>query len=185
MQISKKFKDLGDVVELKKGWVGRYYEDFEIGDWYQHPIGRTITETDNIWFTLLTCNTNQMHFNSDYAEKSSFKQPLVNSGLTIAMVLGMSVTDVSQQAIANLGMDEVRLTHPVFVGDTIYAESIVVDLRESASRKGAGIVRVRTRGLNQKGVVFLSWRRDILVYKRGFNDDVSSFPESSESWPEN
>lgn len=165
---------------LKPGWQGRFYEDFEIGDVYQHPLGRTISEADNTWFTLLTCNTNQMHFNADYAKDSEFGRLLVNSGLTVAMVLGQSVSDVSQQAIANLGWDNIRLTHPVFVGDTLYADSVVLDKRESSSRPHAGIVTVRTRGLNQDGDVCLSWERTVLVYKRGHQHDSSGFPEAKE-----
>ncbi|HEY7280776.1 MAG TPA: MaoC family dehydratase, partial [Actinomycetota bacterium] len=131
------------------GWQGRFFEDFVVGDVYRHPLGRTISETDNTWFTLLTMNTNQMHFNAHYAGGSEFGRLLVNSGLTIAMVLGMSVSDVSQNGIANLEMTEIQLKHPVFVGDTLYAESLVVGTRESKSRSHAGIVTVRSRGLNQ------------------------------------
>lgn len=164
---------------IKQGWDGRYFEDFAVGDVYRHPLGRTITEADNVWFTLLTCNTNQMHFNNHYAEQSSFGKPLVNSGFTVALVLGMSVSDVSQQAIANLGWDKIRLSHPVFVGDTLYAESLVLDLRESSSRPNAGIVSVRTRGLNQHGDVCLSYERQVMVYKRGQAHDVDLFPRAS------
>ena len=105
---------------------GGYFEDFEVGDVYRHPLGRTVSETDNTWFTLLTHNTNQMHFNAEYAARSAYGRILVNSGFTIALVLGLSVSDMSQHAIANLGWDDVRLPHPVFVGDTINAESRVV-----------------------------------------------------------
>lgn len=165
---------------IKEGWNGRYYEDFEIGDIYRHPLGRTITEADNIWFTLLTMNTNQMHFNANYAEKSTFGKYLVNSGLTVAMVLGQSVTDVSQNGMANLSWDEIRLTHPVYVGDTLYAESLVLDKRESASRPYAGIVSVKTRGLNQDGDVCVTWKRSVMVYKRDAPQDKGHFPEASE-----
>ena len=165
---------------VKPGWEGRYFEDFEVGDVYRHPLGRTISEVDNTWFTLLTCNTNMMHFNSHYAERSEFGKLLVNSGLTLALVLGQSVTDVSQQAMANLGFDEVRFTHPVFVGDTLYAESIVLAVRESASRPQAGIVTVRTRGLNQDGDECLSYVRSALIYKRGCSHDAQMFPEAAE-----
>lgn len=164
---------------VKSGWEGRYFEDFEVGDVYQHPLGRSITEADNIWFTLLTCNTNMLHFNNHYANKSTFGQALVNSGFTLALVMGQSVSDVSQQAVANLGLDEVRFTHPVFVGDTVYAESIVLGLRPSASRPYAGIVSVRTRGLNQNGDECLSYRRSVLVYRRGQSHDQGQFPEAA------
>jgi acyl dehydratase len=162
---------------IKQGWEGRYFEDFAVGDVYRHPLGRTITEADNVWFTLLTLNSNQMHFNNHYAEQSTFGKALVNSGFTVALVLGMSVSDISQQAIANLGWDNIRLLHPVFVGDTVYAESLVLDLRESSSRPYAGIVTARTRGLNQDGDVCLSYERSVMVYKRGQAHDVGLFPE--------
>ena len=164
----------------KQGWQGRYFEDFEVGDVYQHPLGRTITATDNAWFTLLTMNTNQMHFNDHYAEASTFGRQLVNSGLTVAMVLGQSVSDVSQNAVANLGWDKIRLTHPVFVGDTLYAESLVLEVRESSSRPYAGIVSVRTRGLNQDGDVVLSYERSVMVYKRDAEQDKGHFPQAAE-----
>ena len=159
-----------------KEWRGRFLEDFEVGDVYRHPLGRTISEADNTWFTLLTMNTNQMHFNAHYAKDSEFGRLLVNSGLTVAIVLGQSVTDISQNAIANLGWDEIRLTHPLFVGDTLYGESIVTGLRESASRPWAGIVTCRTRGLNQDGDEIVSWQRTVLVYKRDAPQDKDHFP---------
>ncbi len=160
------------------GRIGRYYEDFEIGDVYRHPLGRTITSADNAWFTLLTMNTNQMHFNDHYAEQSTFGRQLVNSGLTVAMVLGMSVLDVSQNAIANLGWTDIKLTHPVFVGDTLYAESLVLETRTSSSRPYAGIVTVKTRGLNQEGDECLSYRRSVMVYRRDAPQDKGHFPEA-------
>jgi acyl dehydratase len=120
-------------MSVKEGWQGRFYEDLETGDVYPHPVGRTVTQADNIWFTLLTVNNNPIHFDSAYAAKTEFKRPLVDSTFTLALVTGLSVTDVSQNAI-NLGWDEVRLPHPVFEGDTIYAESQVLDKRESRSR---------------------------------------------------
>jgi itaconyl-CoA hydratase len=160
----------------KRGWNGRYYEDFEVGDIYQHPLGRTITATDNEWFTLLTMNTNQMHFNDHYAAQSTFGKQIVNSLLTLSIVVGMSVTDVSQNAIANLGWDDIQLTHPVFIGDTLYAESLVLDMRASQSRPYAGIVTVRTRGLNQDGDVCVSYRRTVMVYRRDAPQDKGHFP---------
>lgn len=146
---------------------GRCFEDFHVGDIYEHRPGRTITETDNIWFTLLTMNTHPLHFDKAYATKSEFKQPLVNSCLTLSMVVGMSVSDVSQQAIGNLGWNDIKLTAPVFVGDTIYAESEVLGKRESASRPTQGIVTVRTIGKKADGVQFISFERTVLVPKRG------------------
>ena len=146
---------------------GRYYDDFVIGDVYEHRPGRTITETDNIWFTLLTMNKHPLHFDNAYAAKSEFKKPLVNSCLTLSIVAGMSVSDVSQKAIGNLGWNDVRLTAPVFVGDTIYAESEVLSKRESASRPGQGLVTVRTIGKKDDGTQFMSFERTVLVPKRG------------------
>lgn len=165
---------------LKPGWQGRYFEDFAVGDVYQHRLGRTISEADNAWFTLLTLNSNQMHYNAHYAEASTYGRLLVNSGFTVALVLGMSVSDLSENAIANLGWDEIRLEHPVFVGDTLYAESIVLSTRESKSRPFAGIVTARTRGLNQDGDVCLTYKRTFLVYKRDAPQDKGLFPRAGE-----
>lgn len=147
--------------------VGRYYEDFEIGHVYEHRPGRTLTETDNTWFTLLTMNQHPLHFDAEYGAKSEFGKMLMNSTLTLAVVTGMSVADISQKTVANLGWDKVRLSGPVFAGDTIYAESEVLDKRESKSRPGNGIVTVRTRGLKQDGGEFMSFERSMLIPKRG------------------
>jgi itaconyl-CoA hydratase len=146
---------------------GRHFEDFTVGDVYEHRPGRTISEADNVWFTLLTMNKHPLHFDHAYAAKSEFKQPLVNSCLTLSMVVGMSVSDVSQKAIGNLGWNDIKLTAPVFVGDTIYAESEVISKRESASRQGQGIVTVRTLGTKADGTQFMSFERTVLVPKRG------------------
>ena len=161
---------------IVEGWRGRYFEDFAVGDIYQHPLGRTITAADNAWFTLLTMNTNQMHFNDHYAEQSTFGRQLVNSGLTVAMVLGISVSDLSQNAMANLSWNDIRLTHPVFVGDTLYAQSLVAALRESNSRPYAGIVSAKTQGLNQDGDVIMTYERSVMVYKRDAPQDKDLFP---------
>jgi len=147
--------------------TGRYFEDFAVGAIYDHRPGRTITETDNIWFTLLTMNTHPLHFDNAYAAQTEFKQPLVNSCLTLSMVVGMSVNDVSQKAIGNLGWNDIKLTKPVFVGDTIYAQSEVTAKRESASRPTQGIVTVHTKGLKADGTVFMEFDRTVLVPKRG------------------
>ena len=146
---------------------GRYYEDFKIGEIYEHRPGRTISETDNTWFTLLTMNTHPMHFDAEYAKASEFGKCIVCSPLTVALMVGMSVTDVSQKAIANLGWTDIKLTHPLFAGDTLYAESEVMDKRESNSRPGAGIVTVKTIGLNQHGTVVGTFNRTMLIAKRG------------------
>jgi itaconyl-CoA hydratase len=161
---------------VRTGWHGRFFEDFEVGDVYQHPLGRTLSEADNTWFTLLTMNTNQMHFNLQYAERSEFGRPVVVSTLTIAIAVGQSVSDITQNAFANLGLDEVRLTRPVFVGDTLWSESAVLDKRESASRPHAGIVTVLTRSLNQDGDEVLSFKRTFLVYKGGAEQVRDVFP---------
>ena len=147
--------------------AGRYYEDFTVGDVYEHRPGRTITEADNVWFTLLTMNTHPLHFDRAYAAKTEFKQPLVNSCLTLSIVVGMSVRDVSQQAVGNLGWNDIKLTAPVFIGDTIYATSEVMSKRESASRPTQGIVSVRTVGVKADGTEFMSFERTVLVPKRG------------------
>jgi itaconyl-CoA hydratase len=149
---------------------GRYYEDFQVGDIYQHRPGRTITQYDNISFTLLTMNTHPMHFDEEYARHSEFGRCIVCSPLTVALMVGMSVTDVSQKAIANLGWTDIKLTHPLFAGDTLYAESEVLDKRESKSRPNAGVVRVKTVGLNQDGVTVCEFNRTMLIMKRSGND---------------
>lgn len=148
------------------GWEGNFFADFRVGDVYRHPLGRTITETDNTWFTLLTCNPNQVHYNADYAARTEFGRPLVVSTLTLAIVTGLSVADISQNAVANLGWDKVRLPKPIFVGDTLYAETEILETRPSASRPGNGIVRVQTRGYNQHGEMVIEFERTILVYSR-------------------
>lgn len=150
---------------------GRYFEDFKVGDVYEHRPGRTISEADNTWFTLLTMNTHPLHFDAAYAAKTEFGRPLVNSCLTLAMVAGMSVSDLSQKAVANLGWDKVRLTAPVFAGDTIYAESEVLEVRESRSRPTQGVVTVRTTGNKADGTVFMTYERAILVPRRGHAAD--------------
>jgi len=147
--------------------AGRCYEDFTVGDIYEHRPGRSITEADNIWFTLLTMNTHPVHFDNAYSARTEFGKPLVNSCLTLSIVVGMSVSDVSQKAIGNLGWNDIRLTAPVFVGDTIYAESEVLSKRESASRPTQGIVTVRTIGKKADGTQFMSFERTVLVPKRG------------------
>ena len=153
-------------MSVKPGWEGRVYEDFEVGDVYHHPLGRTITQADNIWFTLLTVNTNPIHFDSVYAGQTEFQRPLVDSTFTLALITGLSVSDVSLNAV-NLGWDEVRLPHPVYDGDTLYAQSEILEKRESRSRPHMGIVRLKTSGLNQQGEVVIEFKRTIMVYRRG------------------
>jgi itaconyl-CoA hydratase len=146
---------------------GRYFEDFVVGHIYEHRPGRTITDADNVWFTLLTMNTHPAHFDYEFAKKTEFGKPVVVSPLTIALMTGMSVSDTSGKAIANLGWDEVRMTHPLFVGDTLYCESEVLEKRESKSRPDQGIVTFKTVGRNQDGKVVSSYKRTVLVWKRG------------------
>jgi itaconyl-CoA hydratase len=150
---------------------GRYFEDFQAGDIYEHRPGRTITETDNTWFTLLTMNTHPMHFDKEYAKHSEFGRCIVCSPFTVALMVGMSVTDVSQKAIANLGWSEIKLTAPLFVGDTLYAESEVLDKRESRSRANAGIVTVKTIGKKADGTIVCVFNRTMLIAKRGFENE--------------
>ena len=151
---------------VKEGWRGRFFEDFEVGDIFEHPLGRTVTTTDNSWFTLLTQNTAAIHFDHYYASQTEFGKPLVDSTFTLALVTGQSVTDISQNVFANLGWDEVRLPAPVFEGDTIYSRSEVLEKRESRSRPDVGIVKVKTVGFNQEGTVVISFERTIMVYKK-------------------
>jgi len=147
--------------------VGRFYEDFAVGDIYEHRPGRTITETENTWFTLLTMNKHPLHFDAEYARHSEFGRCVVASPFTVSLIVGMSVSDVSQKAIANLGWTDIKLTHPVFAGDTLYAESEVLAKRESKSRADAGIVSVRSIGKNQDGAVVCTFDRTMLVQRRG------------------
>jgi acyl dehydratase len=146
--------------------MGRYFEDFGVGDTYKHWPGRTITAADNTWFTLLTMNQHPLHFDEEYAKGTEFGRPLVNSTLTLAIVVGMSVADVSQNAVANLGWTEIRMPAPVFNGDTLYAESTVLDKRESKSRPAQGIVNVATRAWKQDGTTVMTFRRSVLIPKK-------------------
>jgi itaconyl-CoA hydratase len=140
-----------------KAWRGRFFEDFAVGDVFQSRLGRTITETDNIWFTCLTLNTNQIHFNTPYAERTQFGKPLVNSAFTLALVTGMTVPDTSENAAANLAWTDIKLPKPVFAGDTLWAESEILDLRESKSNPSVGIVTMRCRGINQRREVVIEF----------------------------
>ena len=146
---------------------GRYFEDFEVGDVYEHRPGKTVTQYDNHLFTLLTLNTHPLHFDAEFGKATEFGRNLVVSPYTLSLLMGMSVSDVSQKAIANLGLDEVKFPAPVFEGDTLYAESEVLAKRESKSRPGQGIVTVRTTGKNQDGVVIATFKRSALIPARG------------------
>lgn len=163
----KEVKKVGD--NIFRETFGRHYEEFEVGDVYQHRPGRTITETDNTWFTLLTMNTHPMHFDKEYAKHSEFGKCLVVSPFTVALIVGMSVSDVSQKAIANLGWKEIKLTAPLFVGDTLYAYSEVISKRKSKSREDAGIVVVKSAGIKQDDTVVCEFERTMLIAKKGYS----------------
>lgn len=147
--------------------MGRYFEDFTVGDTYKHWPGRTITAADNTWFTLLTMNQHPLHFDEEYAKRTEFGKPVVNSTLTLAIVVGMSVADVSQNAVANLGWTDIRMPAPVFNSDTLYAESTVLSKRDSKTRPNQGIVSVATRGWKQDGTTVMTFNRTVLVHRRG------------------
>ena len=166
------YKQVGD--KRYRETYGLYYEDFEVGDVFEHRPGRTITETDNIWGCLLTMNSQQLHFDAAYAAKTEWKKLLVDSTVTLSVLTGMSVHSVSAKVVANLGWDKVRNTAPVFAGDTLYAESTVLAKRESKSRPTQGIVTVHTRGLNQDGVQVMEFERTVLVYKRGHSPEEAA-----------
>lgn len=151
---------------IVSGWQGRYYENFEVGDIYKHPYGRTVTETDDVWITNVTMNLNPMHFNEAYAAETEFGERLVNGLVVIAMAVGMSVIDISMNAIANLGYDDVRHHAPVFHGDTLFVESEVTEKRESDSREHVGIVTTELRAYNQDDELVLSLERSPMVLKR-------------------
>jgi itaconyl-CoA hydratase len=165
-----------------KEWRGRFFEDFDVGDVFRSRFGRTVTETDNVWFTCLTMNTNQMHFNAPFAERTRFEQPLVNSTFTLALVAGLSVPDTSENAAANLGWTDIKLPNPVFVGDTIWVESEILELRESSSRPNVGIVALRTRGINQRREVVVEYRRSFMLYKRDAPEVADMFPVTDADW---
>jgi itaconyl-CoA hydratase len=154
---------------------GLYYEDFEVGDVFEHRPGRTITDVDNIWMTLLTLNVQPVHFDAAYASQTEWKKMLVDSTFTLALVTGMSVRTISAKVVANLGWDKVKATHPVFAGDTLYAESTVLFKRESKSRPTQGIVTVSTRGLNQDRKEVMSFERTMLIYKQGHQPDSANY----------
>lgn len=165
-----------------KVWRGRFYEDFDVGDVFRSRLGRTITDTDNVWFTCLTMNTNQMHFNVPYSEGTRFKQPLVNSAFTLALVTGMTVPDTSENATANLAWTDIKLPKPVFVGDTLWAESEILEKRESRSNPSVGIISMRSRGVNQRQEVVIEYRRTFMVYKRDAPEVTDTFPVTDADW---
>lgn len=171
-----------DTRAAPKAWRGRFYEDMDVGDVYRSRLGRTITETDNIWFTCLTLNTNQVHFNNHFAERGLFGRPLVNSAFTLALVTGLSVPDTSENAAANLQWSDIKLPKPVFVGDTLWVESEITGKRESGSRPNVGIVTMRCRGINQRREVVVEFKRTFMVYKRDAPEVADTFPGTDADW---
>jgi itaconyl-CoA hydratase len=171
-----------DATAAPKIWRGRFYEDLEVGDVFRSRLGRTITEADNVWFTCLTLNTNQIHFNVPYAERTQFGRPLVNSAFTLALITGMTVPDTSENAAANLAWTDINLPRPVFVGDTLWAESEILEKRESRSNPSVGIVSMRSRGINQRREVVIEFKRTFMVYKRDAPEIGDGFPVAETDW---
>jgi acyl dehydratase len=168
-----------------KAWRGRFFEDFSVGDVFRSRLGRTVTEADNVWFTCLTMNTNQTHFNEAFATETEFGRPLVNSCLTVSLITGLSVPDTSENAVANLAWTDIRLPNPVFVGDTLWAETEVLDVRRSTSRPAAGIVRIRTRGVNQRREVVCEFLRTFMIHADpGGESPAGGFPGTDTPWSE-
>ena len=171
-----------ETLAAPKEWRGRFYEDFAVGDVYRSRFGRTVTRTDNIWFTCLTMNTNPVHFDEPRASRTQFGQPLVNSAFTLALVTGLSVPDTSENAAANLAWTDIKLPKPVFEGDTLHAESEILELRESASNASVGIVTMRCRGINQRAEVVIEFRRTFMVYRRNAPEVADGFPRTDTEW---
>jgi itaconyl-CoA hydratase len=165
-----------------KDWRGRFYEDFDVGDVYRSRWGRTVTEVDNLLFTCLTMNTNPLHFDRSFGESTRWGRILVNSVFTVALVTGMTVPDTSEHAAANLSWTDIKLANPVFVGDTLWAESEVLDLRESASVSNVGIVSIRCRGINQRREVVCEFKRVFMIYRRSAPEAVPGFPGTDAEW---
>ncbi len=166
------------------GWQGRLFEDFAVGDVYYHPFGKTVTEADNQWFTLLTQNVAKTHVDRNFAAQTEFRKPLVNSTFILALVTGQSTIDLSMNVFANMGWDEVRMPHPVYEGDTIYSRSKVLSVRASSSRPNLGLVTVATEGFNQDGVIVIGYRRTFMVYRRGFLPETTAARPDESSLPE-
>ena len=171
-----------DTATAPKTWEGRFYEDLDVGDVFRSRFGRTVTEYDNILFTGLTHNTNSIHFDAVHAGRTQFGQILVNSAFTIALIMGMTVPDTSENAAANLAWTDISLPNPVFIGDTLWAESEILDKRDSKSNPDVGIVSMRCRGINQRQQVVIEYRRTFMVYKRTAPQAKRSFPGTDEEW---
>ena len=168
--------------DAPKEWRGRFFEDVAVGDVFRSRLGRTISEPDNVWFTCLTMNTNQVHFNDEFAAGTHFGKPLVNSCLTLALVTGLSVADTSENAAANLGWTDVVLPKPVFAGDTLWAESEILEKRPSRTNPAVGIVTMRSRGVNQRGEVVVEFLRTFMLYSRSAPEAEPLFPEPTTPW---
>lgn len=166
------YKSVGD--NRYRETSGLYYEDFALGDVFEHRPGRTVLDVDNTYFTLLTLNVQPVHFDAAFAAKTEWKKMLVDSTFTLALLTGMSVRTVSAKVVANLGWDKVKATHPIFAGDTLYAESTILSKRDSKSRPTQGIVTVSTRGINQDGKEVMTFERTMLIYKRGHSPDEAA-----------
>ena len=171
-----------DATGAPKSWRGRFFEDVEVGDVYRSRFGRTVTETDNVWFTCLTMNTNQIHFNAPYAERTQFGKPLVNSTFTLALITGMTVPDTSENAAANLSWTDITLPNPVFASDTLWAESKILGKRESRSNPRVGIVEMRCRGINQRREVVIEFKRTFMLYRRDAPEAEATFPGTDDAW---
>jgi itaconyl-CoA hydratase len=172
----------GDAGAAPKSWRGRFFEDFAVGDTFESRIGRTVTAADNLLFTCLTMNTNQVHFNAPYAERTRFGKVLVNSTFTLALVTGLTVPDTSENATANLAWTDIKLPNPVFVGDTIWAQSEILETRESQTDPTVGIVTMRCRGVNQRREVVIEYRRTFMIYRRGAPQAEPLFPGTETGW---
>jgi len=171
-----------DLRAAPKVWQGRFYEDFEPGDTFRSRFGRTVSEYDNLLFTGLTHNTNSIHFDRVHAERTQFGQILVNSTFTLALITGMTVPDTSENAAANLQWTDIKLPKPVFAGDTLWAESEILELRESQSNPKVGIVTMRSRGINQRREVVIEFKRTFMVYKRDAPEAAPAFPGTDTDW---
>jgi itaconyl-CoA hydratase len=165
-----------------KVWEGRFYEDLDVGDVFRSRFGRTVTEYDNILFTGLTHNTNSIHFDAVHAGRTQFGQILVNSTFTLALIVGLTVQDTSENAAANLSWTDISLPNPVFVGDTLWSESEILDKRESKSNQSVGIVSMRCRGINQRREVVIEFKRTFMVYKRDAPEAASAYPGTDTEW---
>ena len=151
---------------MKQSVLGLYYEDFVVGAEIKHELSKTIFESDNNFFSLMTMNHHPVHTNIDYASHNQHGQLLVVGTLVFSLVVGITVPDISGKAIANLGYENIRHLAPTFVGDTIYARTKILDKHESKSKKDRGILYVETIGYNQRGEDVISFRRNVLVKKQ-------------------